>query len=88
MKKTLFTTIAVSSLLLWTVTAVAGPQKALDRDCTAEKAAKNIAMKATIGVGGPCGPADAAKDTAKGVADMDDKKDKKRKEKDKKGFKK
>ncbi len=48
----------------------------LDRDCTAAKAGKNLAMKATVGVGGPCGPADAAKDTAKGVVELDDKMDK------------
>ena len=37
----------------------------LDPDCTAEKAAKSTAMKATVGVGGRCSPAEAAKDTAK-----------------------
>jgi hypothetical protein len=37
----------------------------LDPDCTAEKAAKSAAMKSTIGVGGRCSPAEAAKDTAK-----------------------
>ncbi len=50
----------------------------LDRDCTAAKAGKNMAMKATVGIGGPCGPADAAKDTAKGAVGLEDKKDKKR----------
>jgi hypothetical protein len=33
--------------------ATAGP---LDPDCTAEKAAKSAAMKATVGVGGRCSP--------------------------------
>ena len=37
----------------------------LDPDCTAEKAAKSAAMKSTVGVGGRCTPAEAAKDTAK-----------------------
>ncbi len=37
----------------------------LDPDCTAEKAAKSTAMRATVGVGGRCTPAEAAKDTAK-----------------------
>jgi len=37
----------------------------LDPDCTAEKAAKSTAMKSTVGVGGRCTPAEAAKDTAK-----------------------
>ena len=48
-----------------------------DPDCTAEKAAKSTAMKATVGVGGRCSPAEAAKDTTKGkakdVADIEDK---------------
>ena len=37
----------------------------VDPDCTAEKAAKSTAMKATVGVGGRCSPAEAAKDTAR-----------------------
>ena len=37
----------------------------LDPDCTAKKAAKSTAMRATVGVGGRCTPAEAAKDTAK-----------------------
>ena len=53
----------------------------LDRDCTAAKAGKNLAMKATVGIGGPCGPADAAKDTAKGAVGLEDKKKGKKKEK-------
>ena len=52
--------------------------KVLDRDCTAAKAGKNMAMKATVGVGGPCGLADAAKDTAKGAVGLEDKKEKKK----------
>ena len=40
---------------------------ALKPDCTAMKAGKSAAMKATVGVGGRCSPADAAKDSAKGV---------------------
>ena len=47
-----------------------------------------MAMKATVGVGGPCGPADAAKDTAKGAVGLDDKEDKKRKKKKKNNHKK
>jgi hypothetical protein len=34
----------------------------VDPDCTAEKAAKSAAMKATVGVGGRCSPAEAARD--------------------------
>lgn len=44
-----------------------------DPDCTAGKAARSAAMKATVGVGGRCSPAEAAKDTAKGVAGIEDK---------------
>lgn len=44
-----------------------------DPDCTAGKAAKSTAMKATVGVGGRCSPAEAAKDTAKGAAGIEDK---------------
>jgi len=50
--------------------ALAGP---LDPDCTAEKAAKGAAAKATVGVGGRCSPAEAAKDTAKDAAGVDKK---------------
>ena len=58
------------------VTAVsAGP---LDPDCTAEKAAKSAAAKATVGVGGRCDPKEAMHDTAKDAVDIgdNDKKDK------------
>ena len=50
--------------------AVAGP---LDPDCTAEKAAKSAAAKATVGVGGRCSPAEAAKDSAKDAVGIDGK---------------
>lgn len=46
--------------------AVAGP---LDPECTAEKAAKSAAAKATVGVSGRCTPAEAAKDSVEGVTD-------------------
>ena len=62
-------TVAVSS---------AGP---LDPDCTAQKAAKSAAAKATVGVGGRCDPKEALTDSAKDVADRDDKS--KNKDKDK-----
>ncbi len=66
-------------LVLWISSSMALPKPdVLDRDCTAAKAGKNMAMKATVGVGGPCGPADAAKDTAKGAVGLDEKEDKKR----------
>ena len=79
MKKTLIIACAISFLFCWNTTAMAVPKpKPLDRDCTAAKAGKNMAMKATVGVGGPCGPADAAKDTAKDAVRLDDKKEKKK----------
>ncbi len=45
----------------------------LNPDCTAEKAAKSTAMKATVGVGGRCSPAEAATDSAKRAAGVEDK---------------
>jgi len=50
--------------------ALAGP---LDAECTAEKAARSAATKATVGVGGRCDPKEAAADTAKRTAGVDDK---------------
>ena len=54
----------------------------LDPDCTAEKAAKSAAMKATVGVGGRCSPKEAAADTAKRRTGIDGD----RKHKDDKGL--
>ncbi len=56
-------------LALACLSALAGP---LDPDCTAEKAAKSAAAKATIGVGGRCSPAEAAHDTARDAVHGDD----------------
>ena len=69
------------ALALAVTAASAGP---LDPDCTAEKAAKSAAAKATVGVGGRCDAKEAAHDTA-GLGDKD-KKDKKD-DKDKKNSK-
>jgi hypothetical protein len=69
------------ALALAVTAARAGP---LDPDCTAEKAAKSAAAKATVGVGGRCDAKEAAHDTA-GLGDKD-KKDKKD-DKDKKNSK-
>ena len=52
----------------------AGP---LDPDCTAEKAAKSAAAKATVGVGGRCDPKEAVHDTAKDATNIGDKDNKK-----------
>jgi len=65
------------------VTAVsAGP---LDPDCTAEKAAKSAAARATVGVGGRCDAKEAAHDTAADATNIGDKdkKDKKDEKDDK-----
>ncbi|WP_068826252.1 hypothetical protein [Pseudomonas sp. BMS12] len=43
----------------------------IDPDCTAEKAAKSAAMKATVGVSGRCSAKEAVADSL----DVDDKKD-------------
>ncbi len=59
------TTALVLTLLGAAAIAGAG---VLDPDCTAQKAAKSAAAKATVGVGGRCSPAEAAKDTAKRAA--------------------
>jgi len=66
------------ALILAVSSVGAGP---LDPDCTAEKAAKSAAAKATVGVGGRCDPKEAAKDTA--GLDGKDKKDKKDRKDDK-----
>jgi hypothetical protein len=75
MNKLTMTMVMVATLVCGQL-VLAGP---LDPDCTAEKAAKSAAAKATVGVGGRCSPAEAAKDTAKdAVGDGDkDRKDKK-----------
>ena len=80
--------VLCSALLIgFSTTAQAG---IVDPNCTAEKAAKSAAAKATVGVGGRCSPAEAAKDTVgidqkDGPLDRDDKdkeycKDKKHKD--------
>ena len=61
--------ILTLSFVFMTATAVAGP---LDPDCTVEKAAKSAAAKSTIGVGGRCSPGEAAKDSAKRAAGIED----------------
>jgi len=82
MKPTSLNWIVGALLAATAAVANAGP---LDPDCTAEKAAKSAAAKATVGVGGRCDPKEALTDSAKDVADRDDKdKDKdKAKSKDK-----
>jgi hypothetical protein len=50
--------------------ANAGP---IDPDCTAEKAAKSAAAKSTVGVGGRCSAGEAAKDSGKKAAGIEEK---------------
>jgi accessory colonization factor AcfC len=68
--KTFSMTALTFAALVFGQLALAGP---LDPDCTAEKAAKSAAAKATVGVGGRCSPAEAAKDSAKDAAGIDHK---------------
>jgi hypothetical protein len=58
------------SLVLLSTAAFAG---IADPDCTAEKAAKSAAAKSTVGVGGRCDAKEAAKDSGKKAAGVDDK---------------
>ena len=58
------------SLALLSSTALAGP---MDPDCTPEKAAKSAAAKSTVGVGGRCDAKEAAKDSGKKAAGVEDK---------------
>ena len=45
----------------------------VDPDCDAGDVAKKAAMKATVGVGGRCTPAEAAKDMTKEAVGIEDK---------------
>jgi hypothetical protein len=58
------------SLALNTTATFAG---IADPDCTAEKAAKSAAAKSTVGVGGRCDAKEAAKDSGKKAAGVEDK---------------
>jgi hypothetical protein len=63
-------TVLLFSTLIALSNASAGP---LDPDCTAEKAAKSAAMKATVGVGGRCSPKEAVTDTVKRETGIEEK---------------
>jgi hypothetical protein len=58
------------SFTLIASTAFAGP---IDPDCTPEKAAKSAAAKSTVGVGGRCDPKEAATDSGKKAAGVEEK---------------
>ena len=68
MKRLMKILVCVTALAGLNVTA--GP---LDPECTAGKAAKSTAMKATVGVGGRCSPKEAASDSAKRTVGIEDK---------------
>jgi hypothetical protein len=71
MKVSLTSTLGLGLAMAMAITtASSGP---LDPDCTAERAAKSAAAKATVGVGGRCSPKEAAADSAKDAANIDDK---------------
>jgi len=65
-------TMAACGLAL---TFLGGPATAgvIDPDCTPEKAAKSAAAKSTVGVGGRCDAKEAAKDSGKKAAGVEDK---------------
>jgi hypothetical protein len=65
--------LTISLLLTTLLNAPFGWAGPLDPDCTAEKAVKGAAAKATVGIGGRCSPAEAAKDTAKKATGIDGK---------------
>jgi hypothetical protein len=69
MSKTALTTLSLA-LATCTQLALAGP---IDPECSPEKAAKSAATQATVGVGGRCDAKEAASDTAKRTAGVDDK---------------
>jgi hypothetical protein len=64
--------IATSAVVLGVAisTAFAGP---VDPDCTPEKAAKSAAAKSTVGVGGRCDVKEAASDSGKKAAGVEEK---------------
>ena len=61
-KRSVLKAMIIFTAILYVPLSSAG---VINPDCTAEKAAKSAAAKATVGVGGRCSPAEAAKDTAK-----------------------
>jgi hypothetical protein len=67
-----FKLIAACGLTLTLIasTAFAG---VVDPDCTPEKAAKSKAAKSTVGVGGRCDAKEAAKDSGKKAAGVEEK---------------
>ncbi len=53
---------AMSSACVLLLSGCDAVDDALDPDCTAESAARNVAMQSTIGVGNRCGPGETVRD--------------------------
>ena len=70
MNLTQLTAACCLGLTLFVGAATAGP---LDPNCTPEKAAKSVAAKSTVGIGGRCDAKDAAKDSSKKALGVEDK---------------
>jgi len=59
--------VALTSILLFTAVAA-------HADCDAQKAARNAAMNATVGVSGHCAPKNVTKDALRDNTNLDEKK--------------
>ena len=67
------TRLMTSAGLTFTLVASTAYAGVVDPDCTAEKAAKSAATKATVGIGGRCSAGEAAKDSGKKAAGVEEK---------------
>ncbi len=67
------TTLLAASGLVLALVSSAAFAGVVDPDCTPEKAAKSAAAKSTVGVGGRCSAGEAAKDSGKKAAGVEDK---------------
>jgi hypothetical protein len=67
------TQLMIRAGLTFTLIASSAFAGVIDPDCTAEKAAKSAATKATVGVGGRCSAGEAAKDSGKKAVGVEEK---------------
>ena len=65
--------LIITSALSLTIVSSSAFAGIADPDCTPEKAAKSAAAKSTVGVGGRCNAGEAAKDSGKKAAGIDEK---------------
>ena len=65
-----------AAILVLVLTGCDAVDDALDPDCTAESAARNVAMQSTIGVGNRCGPGETVRDMTGTDGMVEDAKDK------------